>query len=423
MKRIFVISWFFPPINSSEGLVTYKLLKSSEFKYTVFTQKDNVSWSFGNEESDLKSKNIETVFSKGNTLKDFKKEAFNYFCSNQERFSLVMTRSMPPESHEVGLLIKKKFKDLKWIASFGDPIGNNPFELYSGEQYNPYKTYFHIINKAFFRNFFSIKRLIKYVLWEVKRKRPFLKQMEKKRELEINTFKNADLIIFNNTYQQEYMLGNLKDSFGDKSFIFPHSYDRDLFPINNKVLKKIRFVFIGQTNHIRTMRNMLLAFEKLENRYNISKLISLDIYGNISQDELEIIQNKVLSKFIKYNKCIKYLDSLKEMSKSDWLINIDARLDHLLKDNIFFPSKLVDYMGAKKNILNISMVSGITVDIVHKYGGINSTHNIEDIYNILYLIIFNNLKCSINTDYAEEFMSMFVAKKFDEAIQGLNNRV
>ena len=28
MKRILVISWYFPPINSSEGLVTYKLLNS-----------------------------------------------------------------------------------------------------------------------------------------------------------------------------------------------------------------------------------------------------------------------------------------------------------------------------------------------------------------------------------------------------------
>ena len=26
MKKILVISWFYPPINSSEGLVTYKLL-------------------------------------------------------------------------------------------------------------------------------------------------------------------------------------------------------------------------------------------------------------------------------------------------------------------------------------------------------------------------------------------------------------
>ena len=30
MKKIFVISWYYPPINSSEGLVTWKLLNRSE---------------------------------------------------------------------------------------------------------------------------------------------------------------------------------------------------------------------------------------------------------------------------------------------------------------------------------------------------------------------------------------------------------
>ena len=38
MKKGLVISWYFPPINSSEGLVTFKLLKNSKYKYDVFTQ-------------------------------------------------------------------------------------------------------------------------------------------------------------------------------------------------------------------------------------------------------------------------------------------------------------------------------------------------------------------------------------------------
>ncbi|MFR8622331.1 hypothetical protein [[Ruminococcus] torques] len=40
-----------------------------------------------------------------------------------------MTRSMPPESHEIGLKIKEIKPEIKWIASFGDPIANNPFVL------------------------------------------------------------------------------------------------------------------------------------------------------------------------------------------------------------------------------------------------------------------------------------------------------
>ena len=35
--NIFVASWFFPPATSSEGIVTYKLLRNSKYHYDVFS--------------------------------------------------------------------------------------------------------------------------------------------------------------------------------------------------------------------------------------------------------------------------------------------------------------------------------------------------------------------------------------------------
>ena len=51
MKKILVITWFYPPVNSSEGLVTYKLLNNSRYEYDVFTQKNSASWSYGNNDN------------------------------------------------------------------------------------------------------------------------------------------------------------------------------------------------------------------------------------------------------------------------------------------------------------------------------------------------------------------------------------
>ena len=48
MKKILVISWFYPPVNSSEGLVTYKLLRKSKNQFDVFTQKKIDLWSYSN---------------------------------------------------------------------------------------------------------------------------------------------------------------------------------------------------------------------------------------------------------------------------------------------------------------------------------------------------------------------------------------
>ena len=107
MKKILVITWFYPPVNSSEGLVTYKLLNNSKYEYDVFTQKNSASWSYGNKETLENKDNVNSIFAKSNNLKDWKKEAIEYFKNNKDKYDIVMTRSMPPESHEVGLKIKK----------------------------------------------------------------------------------------------------------------------------------------------------------------------------------------------------------------------------------------------------------------------------------------------------------------------------
>ena len=135
-KRILVISWFFPPINSSEGLVTYKLLKNSSLNYDVFCQNSNSSWSYGEDKEFPNCSNINTIYSNANNLNDWKTEAIDFFNKNHENYDIVMTRSMPPESHDVGLAIKQKFPKIKWIASFGDPIANNPYTFFNNADFN-----------------------------------------------------------------------------------------------------------------------------------------------------------------------------------------------------------------------------------------------------------------------------------------------
>lgn len=61
MKRILVISWYFPPINSSEGLVTYKLLKNSKYQYDVCMQDSNDSWSYGKNEQLPECGNVKKI--------------------------------------------------------------------------------------------------------------------------------------------------------------------------------------------------------------------------------------------------------------------------------------------------------------------------------------------------------------------------
>ena len=43
--NVFVASWFFPPTTSSEGIVTYKLLRNSQNNYDVFCSTSR-QWSY-----------------------------------------------------------------------------------------------------------------------------------------------------------------------------------------------------------------------------------------------------------------------------------------------------------------------------------------------------------------------------------------
>ena len=111
MKKIFVISWYYPPINSSEGLVTWKLLNRSEYAYDVFTQNSVEAWSYGLNAKFESREDVKTIFAKSTTFDAWKQEAFRYFADHYWEYDAVMTRSMPQESHEAGLLIKEAFPD------------------------------------------------------------------------------------------------------------------------------------------------------------------------------------------------------------------------------------------------------------------------------------------------------------------------
>ena len=168
MKKLFVISWYFPPVNSSEGLVTFKLLKNSKNKYDVFTQKGNLSWTYGDREERLVSDNITPIFASSSDTKKWIEEGVEFFKKHHNEYEYIMSRSMAPESHIMALEIKKEFPNIKWIASFGDPIGNNPFSSYF-KQKSPYSVKGKIeTGEAGYKSLINPKRILKNWFWKYK---------------------------------------------------------------------------------------------------------------------------------------------------------------------------------------------------------------------------------------------------------------
>lgn len=421
MKKILVISWFYPPINSSEGLVTYKLLRNSKLQYDVCMQESNASWSYGKNEKLPEAVNVTRIPVAADDLEVWKEAAVEYFRKNKEKYDIVMTRSMPPESHMIGLKIKEIKPEIIWIASFGDPIANNPFVLKDMNTLSPYS---HKFRRMGIRELISPKLILKNALWK-KRTNDSLEPFRREQKLEEDILRQCDYVILNNKYQEAYMLGSYDESIKSKALVLPHSYDSTLYPETTgetKVNKKIRMVYIGHLNDIRTPHLLFEAVNQLkEMKPDLDDRLEIQLYGNMSDKEKVYLLDNELLDVVQIKKPVDYRTSLAIMKESDWLIHIDANLSGVLDENIFFAAKLADYIGAGKPIFGITMFDGAGADVIRDVNGLTVSYTADEIRNYLYLIVYKNYTIQMESEKnKEQYNAVNVAARFDEFVK---NRV
>lgn len=419
MKRILVISWFYPPINSSEGLVTYKLLRNSKLLYDICMQENNDSWSYGKNEKLPESDNVHKISIQGDTLELWKEKVVEYFQNHKNEYDLVMTRSMPPESHEIGLRIKEIKPEIKWIASFGDPIANNPFVLKNMKKVSPYSLQNRYVRPMGLREMASPKRMLKNILWK-KRVKKEREPFRREQVLEKDIITKCNYIILNNPYQKQYMLGKYDEKIRQKAIILPHSYDASLYKekVDRQTNNKIRMVYIGHLDDIRSPHILFKSVLRLKNEYpDLADRLELLFYGNMSAKEKVYLLDNELLDVVHIKKPVDYKTSLAIMQESDWLIHIDANLSGVLDENIFFAAKLADYIGADRPIFGITMFDGAGADVVRDVNGVTVSYTVDEIKNYLYLIVYNGYGIAVNEENRDKYNAVNVAADFDEFVK------
>lgn len=420
-KRILVYSWFYPPINSSEGLVTYKLLKASRHSYDVFTQKNNSSWSYGDEDFLPESDNVRTVFSEATNLDDWWREAIGYFRQNADKYDVVMTRSMPPESHKVGLEVKRIKPSVTWIASFGDPIADNPYTRLSMPAGDPHS----VKNCQGFLGVISPVRICRRIGYLMTEKRRLNGQIRRESALQADIFRACDYVIFNSTYQRDYMLSLYKEDYSAKAVVLNHSFDPSLYPAEcaEKTDGMITMNYVGHLDFLRTPRLFLEAVKELAERDpDLPRKFHVNFYGNMGDaDKLYIINNE-LCDIVSVRRPVKYLESLEIMRGSDWLLQVDANITSVNPRNIFFAAKLADYIGAARPIFGITMMDGVSADIINGLGSVCVSYSRNEILNYLWLIIYKGYRSEMDDSFRREFSNAAVAEKFDGLVDGIVGR-
>lgn len=417
----FVISWFYPPVNSSEGLVTYKLLKASGIKHDVFTQKDNDNWSYNTTEKKLTSPNVKTIFAESSeSFEDWANECVEYFKKHRKEYDFIMSRSMPPESHVAALKIKELFPDIKWIASFGDPIYNSPFNLVS-RSLPPHKVNSENFADVSIRYAFSPKRIAKDMIWQRSYRRDMAAE-GKLRSIEQDSMDLSDLVIYNNPYQKEYMESTLSNGRSvHSSVVIPHTFDPDLYPSKSSrksSVEKIKITYLGHLDYIRTPINFLRAVSRLKTtRPLLYKNLEVDFYGNLDNISKVAILDEEIFDQVRVRKPVTYEESLGIMQSSDWCLLVDANLTQTIQENIYYAAKLADYIGAGSNIFAVSMLQGASADIVREIGGVLSSHSVDEIY--MWLVLILNKQVSGKPVRVDRFKSISAANIYDDAVKAL----
>ncbi len=244
-----------------------------------------------------------------------------------------MTCSQSHSSHLVGLEVKKSYPELPWVAHFSDPWANNP--------------YLDRVND---------------------------RKKAKERELEAKVFHNADLLIFTSEETRAHIADNYPHHIRSKMRVLPHAFDPNMREGGGRaerthIDENMERIVVRHIGALYGKRSPIAFFEAiaslLQEMPELINEISFEFIGPIDA-EFRIALEKLglSSRVIALFPPVSYLASLKLMQSADALLVIDAPSN----ENIFLPSKLIDYIGIGKPILALSS-PGTTRTLVREYGG------------------------------------------------------
>jgi glycosyltransferase involved in cell wall biosynthesis len=242
-------------------------------------------------------------------------------------FDVVLSWAQPFSVHSIGRAIKRQL-GLPWAAHFSDPLVDNPF--YYGFRFNPHKGW----NSKF-------------------------------EEMVVTT---ADQTHFVSKVTIDQARARYQENVGRKFHYVPHCFDRSLYdiepppPRDSQVIIAHVGTFTGKRNPQRLL-NVLAKFRKSEPKFLDG--ITFQFVGPYKQSYVDFCQKFDLDQHVAWIGSVSFLKSLAYMKAADQLLIIDGNFDGT---SVFFPSKLIDYLGSERPILAITPPAGATAQVLRELG-------------------------------------------------------
>lgn len=227
------------------------------------------------------------------------------------KIDVVVTSGPPHSLHLIGLNLKKKFTDLKWIADFRDPWTEISY----------YK-HLKLTNKS----------------------------DKKHRQLESEVFKNADITLATSYTDAENFRKN-----GANAVCITNGFDES-DSANNPTIKKIStetqftLSYIGVLEQLRNPENLWKALNDLvKTNSDFAEKFKLKFVGRIDDKILQSIENSSLKNYIENLGYLSHDKAIDEMSDSSMLLITNFPNP---SSKGIIPGKIFEYLATGKQIIS-----------------------------------------------------------------------
>ena len=347
MKNLLLVSIAFPPKNDPECLQTGKyfkyLVKSGIFEINVLTSANPTL----NMPADQELKTVATGMNQLIEVELFENRYINYFLRKIHPFWLeqpdakrsfpsqwkntvskikrspdvIYSRSNPISSAIMALKLKQHYQ-VPWIMHLSDPWVDNPLHQFSkkGKIYHS--------------------------------------------KLEKECFNVADIITLTSEKAIEFYKRKYPEYSG-KLLFTPNVFDDEDTGAPHKFQNTIKFVYTGGLVGSRTPKTILNALSRINDE-------NPDLLNNVEfifAGQLDRLNKPLFSECkltcVKHIGLISYKKALEIQKTADILMVIDSPISNT-DEAIFFPSKILDYMVARRKIMAITGKDSSSYEVIEK---------------------------------------------------------
>lgn len=237
---------------------------------------------------------------------------------------IIHSVSFPCSSHLMGYDLAKKYGK-PWIAQFYDPWSDNPYRKFKTAKYR-----------------------------------------QKDLEMEGFVAEHADAIIHTNDVIKDIWAKRYGTEVEKKMIVMPMSYEQSLYErakdIKTKEPGEKKIIsYIGKLFFDRNLQDVVGALKVVRDcGISLEEQLAIRIIGEIHQDDINRIKEAGLEKVFYIIGYLPQSELERYYLESDAFLVIDSPQ----AQNVFFPSKLLDYFIYKRMIIGITPLKGVTHDLL-----------------------------------------------------------